>query len=304
MERNNFINNTVVEVLNRNHALKIINEYNKTGFGCSTPILTKSLSDDNGCRYIGVVNGEFGNYSSTIFYEKNIKKLTLNELIIRVNCINKLPKNWYIKGCEELKKYLNNNNIQAFCSGSINSYGYYDNGGCWNCNEVIFLQDFQDYHEITLQQYLDSLKPNNNNTNTNKMKSIEIPEDYEINLQKLIELGILTKPVQEEITKTYDDILKTFKYQIASFRIHDEDFDNIDAFIKLLNTAKYLNKIYEKEENNEHYFFYISHSKLTYALVGEDIIYDSSIYFYSKQAIEKAKEILGEETIKLALKFN
>lgn len=303
MERNNFINNTVVEVLNRNHALKIINEYNKTGFGCSTPILTKSLSDDNGCRYIGVVNGEFGNYSSTIFYEKNIKKLTLDELIIRVNCINKLPKNWYIKGCEELKEYLKTVDNKLGCIGLDPEYSFYiNNKGIWRCT----IHSLTNHTEITLQQYLDSLKPNNNNTNTNKMKSIEIPEDYEINLQKLIELGILTKPVQEEITKTYDDILKTFKYQIASFRIHDEDFDNIDAFIKLLNTAKYLNKIYEKEENNEHYFFYISHSKLTYALalVDEDIIYDSSIYFYSKQAIEKAKEILGEETIKLALKFN
>ena len=134
------------------------------------------------------------------------------------------------------------------------------------------------------------------------MKSIEIPEGYEINLQKLIELGIVTKPVQDETAKTYDDILSSFKYQTASFRIHSEDFDNVHAFIKLLNTAKYLNNIYPQELNYR-FFFYISKDELSIRSINTNV-YNSVIYFNCKEAINKAIEILGEETIKLALKFN
>ena len=304
MENNKFINNTVVEALNRNQAGQIIDEYIKAGFGfgCGTTISTKSLSDGNGCRYIGVIDNKLGNYDSTIFYEKIIKKLTLNELIARVSSLNKLPEKWYIRGCDELGDYLKTvDNNSHYLNGGFDDSGYYINDyGNWSY--LIGLWNHSSYQEITLQQYLDSIKPNNNNTNTNKMKSIEIPEGYEINLQKLIELGILTKPVQEEITKTYDDILKTFKYQIASFRIHDEDFDNIDAFIKLLNTAKYLNNIYSQELNYR-FFFYIGKDELSVRSINT-YIYNSVIYFNSQEAIDKAREILGEETIKLALKFN
>ena len=302
MENNKFINNTVVEALNRNQAGQIIDEYIKAGFGfgCGTTISTKSLSDGNGCRYIGVIDNKLGNYNSTIFYEKIIKKLTLNELIARVSSLNKLPEKWYIRGCDELGDYLKTvDNNQHKYVGLDSEYSYYiDNNEIWECT----IYRLTNHTEITLQQYLDSIKPNNNNINTNKMKSIEIPGGYEINLQKLIDLGIVTKPVQEETAKTYDDVLKTFKRQIASFSIHDEDFDSIHAFIKLLNTAKYLNNIYP-QELNYHFYFYISKDELFIRSINTNN-YNSVMYFNSKEAIEKAKEILGEETIKLALKFN
>lgn len=226
---------------------------------------------------------------------------------------NKLPEKWYIKGSVELVDHLKlaNNNPNGVI-GDSESYIYYINENeIW---DYCFSVD-PNYQKITLQQYLNSIKPNNNN----KMKTIEIPEGYNLNLEKLIELGIVTKSIPEKETKmiaeTYDDIIKDIDSDnIGCFAILDYNkHSNVDAFVKLLNTATYLNKMYEKDINQNLWYFnyeYISnvkdyHDNIDIDWCRDDITYyDSTIYFNSKEAINKALDILGEETIKLALKFN
>ncbi len=216
---------------------------------------------------------------------------------------NKLPEKWYIKGCSELIKYLKtaDNNPNKILGVQPNfSYQINENGD-WCCR---YYTPDSPYQEITLQQYLNSFKPNNN---TN-MKSIEIPEGYNLNLEKLIELGILTKPNQEEpkkIAETYQDIIKDFdSSNISSFIILDNNkHSNVEAFVRLLNTASYLNKMYEKDDD-EICYFTLFEDELYTEYTDQTTVYDSRIYFNSTHAINNALEILGEETIKLALKFN
>lgn len=215
---------------------------------------------------------------------------------------NQLPEKWYIKGCEELSSYFKDNEISL--DGDLYDCTYYikENG---NWDYFIGIPNHP-YQEITLQQYLDSIKPNNNN----KMKTIEIPEGYNINLEKLIELGIVTKSIPEKETKkiaeTYDEIVESelpYLRSTRTFSVHKDYLDNLNAFIRLLNTATYLNKTYEGNTIASWYFSIVN-DNLEISNADNLNVYDSSIYFNSKQAIEKALDILGEETIKFALKFN
>lgn len=61
---------------------------------------------------------------------------------------------WYIRGCEELKIYFDK--IKCIRSGDPYALGYYINAGYWNCE---YVENLQHRTEITLQDYLDSLKP-------------------------------------------------------------------------------------------------------------------------------------------------
>lgn len=216
---------------------------------------------------------------------------------------NSLLEKWYIKGSRDFANYLKtvDNNLHEL-DGDVSCGCYYIVDGIWEyCGDLD-----PSYQKITLQQYLEPIKPNNNN----KMKTIEIPEGYNINLEKLIELGIVTKSSQEtkKIAETYNEIIKDIdSSNISSFIILDNNkHSNVEAFVKLLNTASYLNKMYEEDiDQNLWYFYYEYIGNVEIDWCRDDITdYGGTIYFNSKQAIEKALDILGEETIKLALKFN
>lgn len=96
------------------------------------------------------------------------------------------------------------------------------------------------------------------------------------------------------------------EYQFTKGKIYKlrpgKNLWSYEAFIMLLNTANYLNKMYEKVDD-EIWYFNTTDDELN-TDYSDRIVYDSTIYFNSKQAINKALDILGEETIKLALKFN
>ena len=61
---------------------------------------------------------------------------------------------WYIRGCGKLKEYFDK--IECIRSGDIYEFGYYIEDGKWN---YYLIEHLQHRKEITLQDYLDSLKP-------------------------------------------------------------------------------------------------------------------------------------------------
>lgn len=76
------------------------------------------------------------------------------------------------------------------------------------------------------------------------------------------------------------------------------------AINQLMNVAKYLNRDWKPDWNDlDESKYYIRYSENTHSLqVGEaSIIYSDIVYFKSSKLAKQAIEILGEETIKLAL---
>lgn len=219
---------------------------------------------------------------------------------------NKLPEKWYICGCKELKEYLieNSNNYNC-CQGSYIDNGYLIEDEIWNFHHVDYLI-YNGYQEISLQQYLESLETNKNNTT---MQTIEIPEGFQLNLDKLKELGIII-PVKNEPNlcdvKTYDQIIRNLdlKAELIHGFIHNDLRPNIDSLIKLANTAKFLNgDNFNVEDGNFYYFFYIEND--IFRIDSANInVHDGCILFKTKELAQQALDILGEETIKLALKLN
>jgi hypothetical protein len=76
------------------------------------------------------------------------------------------------------------------------------------------------------------------------------------------------------------------------------------AINKLMNVAYYLNDDWKpdwEDENAYKYFLYYNHENKKIAIDCNCITQKSSVYFKSEKLTEQAIEILGEETIKLAL---
>ena len=61
---------------------------------------------------------------------------------------------WYIRGCKKLEKYFQNNKIDL--NGFYKSVAYYIKDGKWECS---IIDNLPHRTEITLQDYLESLKP-------------------------------------------------------------------------------------------------------------------------------------------------
>ena len=61
---------------------------------------------------------------------------------------------WYIRGCKELEGYFKT--IERYMDGGYNYFRYYIEGGKWYYSPV---NNVKHRTEITLQDYLDSLKP-------------------------------------------------------------------------------------------------------------------------------------------------
>jgi len=80
--------------------------------------------------------------------------------------------------------------------------------------------------------------------------------------------------------------------------------EKILAINKLMNVAKYLNGDWQPDWNNENeykYSIYYSHRYNRLSINNVYGIQSQSIYFKTKELAKKAIEILGEETIRLAL---
>lgn len=177
------------------------------------------------------------------------------------------------------------------------------------------------YEVITYQQFKQLI--NENNMETKEVK-IQVPEGYEIDKENSTFDCIKFKPIKKVLT--YEDVAKElFKNKTGHYAdifgkpcsaiicdsqssdanncTSEKQVQKLLAINKLMNVAKYLN---EKENNNRYYYFLklingeIYTESLYYFTSNKNSCY-GIVCFNSNELAKKAVEILGEETIKLAL---
>lgn len=151
---------------------------------------------------------------------------------------------------------------------------------------------------------------------------IDVPEGTEAYLENNI---IKFRPIKKELT--YDDIAKELFYGKSSYFIREgKDINRIENYIpfdtyiysnnstskkqaekliainKLMNVAKYFNGDWRPDWNNDKEYKYYLRICNKIINIGYANIYISNIvYFKSEELAKQAIEILGKETIKLAL---
>lgn len=156
----------------------------------------------------------------------------------------------------------------------------------------------------------------------NKELQIITPEGYEIDKDKSTFEKIVFKKVKKKLT--YEQVAdKLFKGKNHYYT--DEDGDITEANIgwhcpnvaptehqlqrllalnKFLNVAHYLNEGSEfnwKDHSEYKYFIYYNNNKKIFQIDSNTFINYGVVYFKFKELAEQAIEILGEDTIKLAL---
>lgn len=153
----------------------------------------------------------------------------------------------------------------------------------------------------------------------NKSVKIYIPEGYEIDKENSTFEEIQFKPKKI----TYGDVAKELFYGKQTWRGNDgaiieyypyncfdrtnnatskRQIEKLFAINQLLNVAKYLNKDWEPD------WYDPMEEKYYFRIVNDCLIYDTTdtrnfcpVYFQTKELLFRARDILGEETIKLAL---
>lgn len=86
------------------------------------------------------------------------------------------------------------------------------------------------------------------------------------------------------------------------YSISRKQLDKLVAINQIMNVAKYLNKDWKPDWNNKQenkYYIQKDNNTIVVSYVRYNCF--DSVYFKSKELVEQAIEILGEETIKLAL---
>jgi hypothetical protein len=162
------------------------------------------------------------------------------------------------------------------------------------------------------------------------MKELTItpPKGYEIDKENSTFEKIVFKKVEEKLT--YEDIAeklftdKTHYYINACGTIHEivcktknticfidpnnaptyNQLARLLALNKLMNVAYYLNEGWEPDwaDKSQHkYFIYYNNNDKAFTIDFNTSFNNSVIYFKSIEIAIQAKEILGEETLKLAL---
>ena len=207
--------------------------------------------------------------------------------------------------------------------------GYNTHHYLGNCSGAYYYIDFdnviewrrtlstQEYELLTLKQYKEKYM----NSETKELK-IEIPKGYEVDKDKSTFEKIVFKKVKEKLT--YEQVAdKLFK--IKDHYYTDEDgtvikanmgwhcpnvaptehqLQRLLAFNKLMNVAHYLNEGSEfdwKDHSEYKYFIYYNNNKKIFQIDSNTFVNYGIVYFKSKELAEQAIEILGEETVKLAL---
>lgn len=152
---------------------------------------------------------------------------------------------------------------------------------------------------------------------------IEIPEGYEVDKEKSTFERVVFKPKKE----SYKDVCRKLFYKkkvyypnrygnVVSSKLGEiryKDLNNCTsekqakkllAINQLMNTAKYLNGDWKPDWDNEKEFKYyillnLSNNKINIYMTCVSL--KSIVYFQTEELAQKAINILGEETIKLAL---
>jgi hypothetical protein len=144
---------------------------------------------------------------------------------------------------------------------------------------------------------------------TNKMKNLITIEGKEFELP-----DELVNKIKEELNKpkkmTYKDICNDLDHKFFREYLNGEicyslnQLNKLEAINKLMNTAKYLNGNWKGDWN----FIPTDNWKFCFKLRGKGLLIEAHVgqieaitYFATREAAQEAINILGEETIKLAL---
>lgn len=129
-----------------------------------------------------------------------------------------------------------------------------------------------------------------------------------------IKKGLTYKDIARELFDS-KDVWRIEGYNIAKYNkpstwdctincTSKKQIEKLLAINKLMNIAKYLNGNWKPNwDNIEEDKFYIRYNQASHTLqVGTaSILYSDIVYFKSEKLAQQAIEILGEETVKLAL---
>lgn len=223
---------------------------------------------------------------------------------------------------EESKEFLSfmHENGYKWISGQSlkdKSCYYRDECTCYNTNNYPMNVAFADksyykretrYQIITYQQFKQLIKENNIET---KEVKTQVPEGCEIDKESSTFECVKFKPIKKVLTyedvihKLNDDAIGVYTSLPRTFITSSKQSEKLLAINKLMNVAKYLNgewhPNWENEKERKYYIeYYDRYNKYS---VGNIRSADSfgQVFFISEEAANKALEILGEETIKLAL---
>lgn len=180
------------------------------------------------------------------------------------------------------------------------------------------MNDLKGYVLLTLEQYKEKYMSKENN----KEFKIVIPEGYEIDKENSTFEKIVFKKIEKKLT--YKDIAnKLFKdgshcyidenghimftsvgWQCPNVAPTTQQLQRLLAINKLMNVAYYLNEGSEfnwKDRSEYKYFIYYNNNKKIFQIDSNTFVNYGIVYFKSKELAKQAIEILGEDTIKLAL---
>lgn len=158
----------------------------------------------------------------------------------------------------------------------------------------------------------------------NKELKIVAPNGYEIDKENSTFECIKFKPIEKK-KLTYDDIAKELFESKETFWMGyndcvsssdgvDSAYSDVDnctsekqvqklmAINKLLNVCKHLNNGWIPDWNNDHERKWYLEQDESDIIVDNEVLFNSRVcYFKSKELAQQAIEILGEDTIRLAL---
>lgn len=164
------------------------------------------------------------------------------------------------------------------------------------------------YQIITYQQFKQLIKENNIETKEVKTK---VPEGYKIDKENSTFDGIKFKPIKKVLTyedvihKLNDDAIGVYTSLPRTFITSSKQSGKLLAINRLMNVARYLNGDWQPDwENSSERKYYIEYyDRYNKYSIGSLISVGNigQVLFKSEEAANKALEILGEETIRLAL---
>lgn len=197
-------------------------------------------------------------------------------------------------------------NLTCFIHGRLTCYNTNRaNNKISHCSKVYFKN--KGYEVITYQQFKQLI--NENNMETKEVK-IQVPEGYEIDNENSTFDCIKFKPIKKVVSyedvihKLNDDAIGVYTSLPRTFITSSKQSGKLLAINKLMNVAKYLNGEWHPNWSDSVESKY--HIRCNYTCnvlqIGEAIMQCSDIvYFKSEELARQAIEILGEETIRLAL---
>ena len=215
----------------------------------------------------------------------------------------------------EILKSLGGKNKHNFTGDMYWAY-YYINSA--NIIDITCdMDNLKGYILLTLEQYKEKFK-----YMENKELQIIPPEGYEVDKENSTFEKIVFKKVEEKLT--YEKIAdKLFQYKKHYYIAGDgsimgtsigwscpntastkHQLERLLALNKLMNVAYYLNEGWEPDWDDieqEKFYIYYSNVNKTIKIEYNSVCNSGITYFKSKEIAKQAIEILGEETIKLAL---